>query len=68
MVEAVFAVVGDVDVGPAVVVVIGDGDAEAPTFVGDARFVRDVGERAIVIVVEEHGARRGLGTFGGGDG
>ena len=68
VVEAVFAVVGDVDVGPAVVVVVGDGNAETPAIIGHAGFVGDVGEGAVVIVVKEHGARRGLGAFDGGDG
>ena len=59
VVEAVLAEVGDVDVGPAVVVVVADGYAEAPAVVGDAGLGRDVGEGAVVIVVEERGVRRG---------
>src|SRR5207302_1706388 len=57
VVEAVFAVVGDVNVGPAVVIVVGHGDAKAPAVVGDAGLIGDVGEGAVVIVGEEHGAR-----------
>ena len=53
VVEAVLAEVGDVDVGPAIVVVVGDGYAYAPAVVGDSGFIGDVGEGAVVIVVEE---------------
>ena len=47
-------------IGPAVVVVVGHGAAESPAVVGDAGFGGDVGEGAVVIVVEERGVRRGL--------
>src|SRR5260370_28838044 len=70
MVEAILAGVGDVDIGPAVVVVVGHGYAESPALVGDAGLVGDVGEGAVVIVVEEHGSEGGLlalhGRGGGG--
>ena len=48
-------VVGDVDVGPAIVVEVGDADAEAigADGVEDARFFGDVGEGAVAIVVVE---------------
>ena len=51
VIQHVFAVVGDVKVGPAVVVVVADADALAPAGVDEAGFFRDVGERAVVIVV-----------------
>ena len=43
VVEAVLAVVGYEDVGPAVVVIIADGDAEATAVVGDSGFGGYVG-------------------------
>src|SRR2546430_8309616 len=47
-------VVGDGDVGPAVVVEIGENDAHAFCFgLADAGRIADVGERAVVIVVVE---------------
>ncbi len=62
VVEAVAAPVGHEDVGPAVIVVIGNGHAKAPAVVGDAGLLRNVGEGSIVIVVEEGGVRRRLFT------
>ena len=62
-VEAVFADVGDVDVGPAVVVKVGDGHASAPAIVGDTGLGGDVSEGAVVIVAEERGV--GWGGFAG---
>ena len=60
VVEAALAVVGDEDVGEAVVVVVGGDGADAPAVVGDAGFCGDVGEGAVVVVVEEGGG----GWFG----
>ena len=51
VIEDVLSVVGDVEIFPPVVVVIADADALAPAGVGEAGFLRDVGESAVVIVV-----------------
>ena len=59
VIQAVFAEVRDVEIGPAIVIVIADGDAEAPAFVGDAGLFGHIGERAVVVVVEERGVRGG---------
>src|SRR5437764_3684127 len=53
VIENVLAVVGDVEILPAVVVVIPDADALAPTSVGQTGFGADIGERAIMVVVIE---------------
>ena len=58
VIKPVLAVIRDVQIRPAVVVVIADGHAKSPSLVGDARFVRHVGKRAVVIVVKKRGARR----------
>src|SRR6266699_6499602 len=58
--KTVLPVVGHVDVRPAIVIVILNGYTEAPSLVCHARFFRHFGERAIVIVVQQHGARRRL--------
>ena len=62
-IEAIFADVGDVDIGPAVVVEIGDGDAGAPAIVGDSGLGGDVCECAVVVVAKERGV--GWGGFAG---
>ena len=43
--------IGDVEVFPAIVVVVADGHSEAPSAMPDARLGADVGESAVVIVV-----------------
>ena len=60
VVETVLSIIGNVQVRPAIVIVIAHGYAEAPSLVRHARLVRDVGKRAVVIVVKQHGARSGL--------
>ena len=50
VVEDVFAVVGDVKIFPAVVVVVADAYALAPPGVSQAGFCRDVGESAVMVV------------------
>jgi hypothetical protein len=62
-IEAILANVGDVNVGPAVVVEVSDGDACAPAVVGDAGLGGDIGEGAVVIVAEERGV--GWSSFAG---
>src|SRR5580704_14801701 len=53
VIEDVLSVVGDVEIFPAVVVVIADANALAPACVSEARFFCDIGESAVVIVVIE---------------
>src|SRR5258705_13167144 len=53
VIETVLAKVGDIDIGPAVIVIIGDGNAHAPPVIGDTCFCRNVAKRAVVIVVKE---------------
>ena len=52
---------GDEDIVEAVVVVIADGNAHAKHFNGEASFLRDVSECAVVIVVIE--GQRGAMAF-----
>ncbi len=58
--EAVLSPVGDEDIGPAVVVIICDGYAEAPAIVGDAGLGRHVRKRSVMVVMKQRGMRRGL--------
>ena len=48
-----FKVVGDIEVGPAVVVEIPPGGGMALGFAGDAAARGDIGERAVAIVVQQ---------------
>ncbi len=57
VIEAVLAEIADVHIRPAVVIVIADGDAEAPAVVGYAGLCGHVRECAIVIVVKQRGMR-----------
>ena len=52
-IEPVPAEIGDVEIGPAVVVVVPDDGAETPTFVGHSRRGRGVGEGAVAVVAIE---------------
>ena len=52
VIQNVFAEVGDEQIIPAVVVVVADADALAPSGVRDAGFQRHVGESAVAIVFE----------------
>src|SRR6266567_99030 len=54
VIKTVLAKVRHVQVGPAVIVVVTDGNTESPALVGNAGFVSHVSEGAIVIVVEQH--------------
>ena len=58
VIEAIFAVVGNVDIGPAIVVVITYRDAESPALIRHSGFSSNIGESSVVIVVQEHGLRR----------
>ena len=59
VIEDVATVAGDVNIGPTLIVKIGDGAAHGETRSADASFVGDIGERAVVIVAIE----RALGLF-----
>jgi len=52
-IEAVLAIVGDVKIVPAVVVVVADTDALSPTAGGEARSRGHIGERAVMVVAIE---------------
>jgi hypothetical protein len=58
MVKAVLAEVGNVNVWPAIVVVVRNGNAEAPAFIGHAGLFCNIGKGSVVIIVQEHGVRR----------
>ncbi len=62
VIEMVLAVVSDVEIFPAIVIVVADADALSPAARGQARFRGDIGERAIVIVVVEM-IRRAVAGF-----
>ena len=68
VIETVLAEVGDVDVGPSIVVVVGDRNANAPSFVGDAGLCGDVGEGAVVVVVKQRSFGSGSLSSQGIDG
>jgi len=53
VVKPVFAPVGYVNIRPAIIVVVGDGNANAPAVVGYANLGRDIGKSSIVVIVEE---------------
>src|SRR4029077_15218293 len=58
MVKAVLAVVGNVNIWPAIVVKVTDGNSESPALIRDAGMLGHIGEGAIVIVVIERRAWR----------
>src|SRR5919205_4289267 len=60
VIKPILPVVGDVDIRPAIVVVIADGDSESPTLICYTGFLSDVSKRAVMIVVKKHGLRRGF--------
>src|SRR5258708_30841882 len=53
VIEDVFSVVRDVEIFPAVVVVVADAGALAPSGVRKARFFGDVGEGSVMIIMIE---------------
>ncbi len=57
MIETVFSEIRNVDVRPAVIVVVAHRNSETPALIRDASFVRNVCERSVVIVMEQHCAR-----------
>src|SRR5215469_1077511 len=68
VVEAVLAKIGDVYIGPSVVIIIANHSAEAPALVSYSSLVGDVSECAVVIIVEQHRARRSFLAFENGKG
>lgn len=60
-IKDVFSVVGDVEIFPAIIVIIADADSLPPTGVGQAGFARDLGESAVVIVMVEMTGREVAG-------
>src|SRR5580700_3027843 len=57
VIEDVFSVVSDVEIFPAVVVVVADANALAPSGVGQASFLRDVGKSSVMIIMIEVACR-----------
>src|SRR3954462_6666071 len=51
MVETIFSQVGDIQVGPAIVVVVAHSDSDAPSVVRHTRFCCDIRKRAVVVVM-----------------
>src|SRR5947209_4102855 len=67
VIQAILAEICDVEVGPAIIVIIADCDAESPTPVSYAGRVCCVSKRSIVVIVQEHGPRCRLLAFEGGE-
>ena len=63
VIQPILAVVGDIDVRPSIVIVVADGNAKTPPFVGNSSCFGNVGKCAVVVVVKEHGARSRLLAF-----
>src|SRR5882724_11678972 len=63
VVETVLAVVGHIEVRPAIVVVVADRNSESPTLIGDSCLGCNICEGSVVIIVEEHSLWRGLLTL-----
>jgi hypothetical protein len=59
-VESVLAIIGDEDIGPAIVVEVADRHAKSPAVIGHAGLLRHVGKCPVVIVVKERGVGRGF--------
>jgi len=57
--KTILAKVGDVDIGPAIVVIIAHGNAEAPAVIRDPGLHAHIRERSVTVVVEESRVRRG---------
>src|SRR5207247_11095365 len=52
------AVLRDVEIGPAVIIIVSYGGAHAVTAAGNTRFFRDVGKSAVAIVVVQRVTER----------
>ena len=61
MIQPVLAVVGHIQVVPAIIVIITDANTLSPACGDEARLRRDIGERAVVIVVVQMIRRSVLG-------
>src|SRR5262249_28738734 len=57
-IQPVLAEIGDVEVFPPVIVEIPDTHALPPSLIRHARFISDIGKRAVAVVTIERGARR----------
>jgi hypothetical protein len=60
VVQAILAIIAHVNIGPAVIVVIGHAHPIAPAIIGDAGLFGHVRKRAIVVVVKQRSLRRWL--------
>ena len=58
VVQAVLPQIGDVEIGPAIVVIVAHRAAKPPPVIRDSRFFRHLGKRSIAVVVEERRVRR----------
>ena len=58
VIQAVLAVVCDVDVRPAVIIVVPHGHAKSPAFVRGTRLFGDIAKSAVMVIMEKHGSRR----------
>src|ERR1035441_8360626 len=57
VIEAVLTEVTDEKVRPSIVVIVADRHSEAPALISDACFGGDIGEGAVVVVMEQGGVR-----------
>src|SRR5260221_11495559 len=57
VIQAILAVVGDVNVQPAVIVIVSDGDAKTPPLVGITGFVGYVTKSPVPMLVKQHCGR-----------
>ncbi len=67
VIQAIFSVVCDINIGPSVVVVISHGHAKTPTLIRDSRSIGDIGKRAVMIIMEKHSVRSRLLPFQRGE-
>jgi len=63
VIEHIFSVVSDVEIFPAIVVIVADADTLAPAGVSETGLFCDIGESAVVIIVIE--MARGRSCWGG---
>ena len=58
MIQNAAAILRDVEIGPAVIIIVSYGGAHAVTAAGNTRFFRDVGKSAVAIVVAQRVTQR----------